>query len=206
MSKHPAKRPGLAPSDVRKILKAFGIEVDNKVRTVALLGIRGYYQDSMGAQGKNDRGLYDDAAWICSDSRCHPFNFNTDPSAWRTGIATLKANHKYTFIPGKHKIESPTGYAAFRQHGAFTVTRDNQGDDTGYFGINLHRGGEESTSSLGCQTVPPRQWREFRDLLFALTGTNEREVLSNPSGVKGKEFVYILVDVKRAEEIIGRQI
>ena len=53
MSKHPAKRPGLAPSDVRKILKAFDIEVDNRERTVAVLGIRGYYQDSMGAQGKN---------------------------------------------------------------------------------------------------------------------------------------------------------
>ena len=206
MSKHPAKRPGLAPSDVRKILKAFDIEVDNRERTVAVLGIRGYYQDSMGAQGKNDRGLYDDAAWICSDARCHPFNFNTDPSAWRTGIATLKANAVYEFIPGKHKISSPTGYAAFRQHGDFVVTRDNQGSDTGYFGINLHRGGEEGTSSLGCQTVPPRQWREFRDLLFSLVATNEREVLSNPNGVPGKDFAYVLVDVKRAEEIIGRQI
>ena len=204
--KHPPKRPGLAPSDVRKILKAFDIEVDNDSHHVAVLGIRGYYQDSMGVAGKNDRGLYDDAAYICSDARCHPFNFNTDPSAWRTGIATLKANAVYEFIPGKHKISSPTRYAAFRQSGAFTVTRDGTGDDRGYFGINLHRGGEEGTSSLGCQTVPPRQWREFRDLLFTLLETNEREVLSKPNGVSGKEFTYVLVDVKKAEEIIGRQI
>jgi lysozyme len=204
--KHPPKRPGLAPSDVRKILKAFDIEVDNDSHHVAVLGIRGYYQDSMGVAGKNDRGLYDDAAYICSDARCHPFNFNTDPSAWRTGIATLKANAVYEFIPGKHKISSPTGYAAFRQSGAFTVPRDGTGDDRGYFGINLHRGGEEGTSSLGCQTVPPRQWREFRDLLFTLLETNEREVLSKPNGVSGKEFTYVLVDVKKAEEIIGRQI
>ena len=206
MSQYPAKRPALPPSDVRKILKAHDIEVDNKTHKVAVLGIRGYYQDSVGAVGKNDRGVYDDAAWICSDSRCYPFNFNTDPSAWRTGIATLKANATYRFIPGKHKISSPTGYAAFRQFGQFTVTRDGQGDDRGDFGINLHRGGEESTSSLGCQTVPQRQWREFRDLLFALLGTNERETLSNPSGVKGKDFVYVLVDVKEAERIIGREI
>lgn len=205
MSKHPPKRPGLAPLDVRKILEAKGVKVDNVNVKCAVLGIRGYYTDTMGAPGKNDRAIYDDAAFVCSDSRVYPFNFNTDPSAWRSGIATLKPG-VWRFIPGKHKITSPTGYAAFRQFGQFTVTRDSQGEDKGDFGINLHRGGEESTSSLGCQTVPPNQWREFRDLIFKLVGTNEREVLSNPAGVSGKQFPYVLVTIGEAEIILGKNL
>lgn len=199
-------RPQITPVEVRKVLAHFGFNAVQKGSPV-VLGIRGYFLNSMGAKGKNDRGIYDDAFVVALDDHCVNFNGNTDPSGYKTGIATL-AKGIWKFIAGKHHLDSPAprGYAAFRQLGDFTVTRDGKGDDTGYFGINFHKGGENGTSSLGCQTVPPDQWEEFRDLIYGDMGINGATVMSSPDGVKGKVFTYILSDKAEVEKIIGRKI
>lgn len=135
---------------------------------VCLLGIRGYYRDTMGKPGVNDRGIYDDAIILRSSTAHVAFNANTDPSVVRKGrgtgakkgIAKLKTG-VWQFVLGPHRGK----YLALRQSGKFTVIRDGiDGDyeDTGDgFGINIHKGGYGSTSSLGCQTIFPDQWPAF---------------------------------------------
>jgi lysozyme len=204
MSIIPKGKPKLPPMDVRKIAAAKGVTIPQDGK-VAVLAIRDYYLDSIGRVGKGDRNTYDDAAWIILSDRCVPFNFSSDPSAYRRGMASLVPG-VWRMIAGKHKIASPKGYPAFRQHGNVTVFRDDDREHTGYFGINLHRGGFNGTSSEGCQTVPPLQWNEFRTTLQKALGTNDKESMAKPGGVPGTGFDYILVTKAEAEKIIGRKI
>lgn len=204
MSIIPKSRPKLPPIDVRKIARAKGVEIPRD-GAMAILAIRGYYEDSMGAPGQNDRAIYDEAVWIILHDRCLPFNFNTDPSAYRKGMATLKPG-VWWMIPGWHKIGNPKGHCAFRQFGNVTVIRDDKGEHTGYFGINLHRGGNTGTSSEGCQTVPLSQWDEFRQSGYKALGITDADVKKHPAGVPGKRFRYILVTKDEAENILGRKL
>jgi lysozyme len=136
---------------------------------VALVGIRGYYADSMGVKGKNDRNLYDDAIILLSPS-CHAtFNANTDPSIFKKGIASLLPGvHRYK--KGKHGISKPGGgYPALRPatpNETLPVFRDSEGESLG-IAINIHKGGYNTTSSLGCQTIYPAQWEGFINLVYS---------------------------------------
>lgn len=160
----PSSRPALTREAAEAILA--GVAITDGV--VAVLGRRGYYRDSMGAAGENDRGLYDDALFIVSARTFVGFNANTDPSKHRSGIATLtpgvwkyqRCIHNQSKDPALHPH-----YPAFGQAGAVTVRRDGGLIESGFFGINIHRGGVNTTSSEGCQTVPPTEWDEFRDTL-----------------------------------------
>lgn len=195
----PNSKPKLPSIDVRKILNK---KLPNSTFPV-ILGIRGYYLNSMGKVGENDRGIYDDAIFLILNDRVLPFNANTDPAIYRKGIATLTPGI-WTLIAGKHKWNAPDGYPALRQHSNVTVARDNQANQTGQFGINLHRGGTKTTSSEGCQTIPPTQWNEFINATYAAMGTNAQAVMNNPLGVPGKLIKYVLVTKAEAEQIIGR--
>lgn len=140
-----------------------------------LVGVRGYYKNEYGRPGLNDRGLYDDALFFVLPDKMYSFNFNTDSGGYgisrykglNDGHPTLKEG-VWEYRIGTHNGTSR--HEALIQHGNFTVYRDgftNGGktverrEVTGRFGINLHRGGANSVSSAGCQTVPPSQWKEF---------------------------------------------
>ena len=164
----PAERPHLGRELARAcVFRHLGEDADDEV---TLLGVRGYYLNSLGSLGRNDRGIYDDAFFILSPHTFTSFNGNTDPSGSRKGSGT--GNKKgmavldpgvWRYKPGLHRGK----YKAFRQANEVTVTRDGDPPykSTGWFGINIHRGGITTTSSAGCQTLPPNQWELFRDVL-----------------------------------------
>lgn len=167
----PVSRPKAIGADVvARVVKA---HPDAMTWPVLLVGVRGYYRDGLGAKGTNDRGIYDDALFLISPNRISAFNANTDPSRVRKGkgtgagkgMARLKAGLYRAHQLGQHRAGTPGAHQALVQRaGEVTVIRDGvDGDyeETGYFGINIHRGGVTTTSSEGCQTVPPDQWPVF---------------------------------------------
>ena len=160
----PPSRPQQAKSKTQALLTK--ARVDD---AVALVGIRGYYRDSMGVPGENDRGIYDDAIFLVSPNAYASFNANTDPSIRRKGIAVLKPGvHRYR--KGKHGLSKPGGgYPALRPANSaeeLPVTRDETGDSMG-IAINIHKGGFRTTSSEGCQTIYPSQWESFISLVYS---------------------------------------
>ena len=161
----PTSRPRLTRSEAEGLLRSRSVRDD-----VVLLAVRGYYANTLGKPGVNDRGLYDDAIIFLSPTAYVTFNANCDPSRYRRGYGTgthkgmarLKAGI-WRYRPGLHRMR----YMALRQAAPVTVIRDGRPDyeETGWFGINIHRRGWGSTSSLGCQTIPPDQWKSFITLV-----------------------------------------
>jgi lysozyme len=176
----------MTPRASRTQVERLAKKIAKELPAVYLVGVRGYYRDTMGKPGTNDRGIYDDAAFIVGPETFAAFNFNTDPSAWRKGIATLVPGvHPYR--PGNHGISRPGGgYPAFRpatKNEELPVTRDGVAVPRPGVAINIHRGSRTTTSSEGCQTVPPAQWDAFHALL-----TKELKAAGQ------KTFPYILHD------------
>jgi hypothetical protein len=137
---------------------------------VHIIAFRGYYQDTMGAPGVNDRGIYDDCICVVTPDRFYTFNANTDPSVVRNGIATLVPG-VHLYKKGLHGITKKNPYPAFRPatpNEVLPVTRDGKPGFSQGVAINIHRGGYKNTSSEGCQTIPPGQWVEFQPLVYDL--------------------------------------
>jgi lysozyme len=111
---------------------------------VCLVGIRGYYRDTMGAKGKNDVGLYDDAIILVSPNAHVAWNANVDPSrlGWnanaRKPMAQLKSG-VYRYKIGQHGISRGNPYKALVQAGPVTVLRGT-GEETGTVPPQAQRG------------------------------------------------------------------
>lgn len=158
----PNSKPRLSEKDL--LIKIASLNVDRKLYPVIVVGIRGYYNDSMGVVGKNDIGIYDDAMFIHTPSMTASFNANTDPSVKRPGMASLVSGKVYMYKIGMHNMKNP--YQALRQFGRVTVKRDGSDKEVtdtaaAPFYIDIHKGGFGTTSSLGCQTIHPNQWPSF---------------------------------------------
>jgi hypothetical protein len=146
---------------------------------VYLIGIRGYYQDTMGKPGINDRGIYDDAMIIIAPGVYITFNANTDPSVTRPGIATLTFG-RHLYKKGKHKISGPNPYPALRPatpDESLPVTRDGKDGIFKGIAINIHKGGINTTSSEGCQTIHPTQWEEFIKTVYSLMDRYQQDII-----------------------------
>ena len=162
----PPAKPRLSAHELEALLAPYG--VDRTTYPVVVVGIRGYYRDTMGAPGVNDRGIYDDAIFLHSPSVTAAYNGNTDPSQYRKGQGRGAGKGIASLEPGAwyvHRFDLHDGrYLALCQRsGPVTVTRDGDPPyrDVGMFGINIHRGSFTGTSSLGCQTIHPSQWDSF---------------------------------------------
>lgn len=162
----PSTRPRLSFGELANRVAPLGLRVDQD--PVFVVGIRGYYRNSMGAPHVNDRGIYDDAIFLASRSFFGAYNANTDPSTRRPGHGFGNAKGMARLQPGLwrvHRFDKHKGqYLALCQRGGpVDVMRDGTPDypHRGMFGINIHRGGVNTTSSLGCQTLHPDQWKSF---------------------------------------------
>lgn len=144
------------------------LDIDRAKYPLLIVGLRGFYADS----DVNKRGIYDDAIGIVTDQEFFFTRANTDPS--RTGRNT-KINKGFAVLaPGfypSYKFDVHNGstpHKALCQRVApVTVNRDGGKQETGMFGINIHRGGFNSTSSEGCQTFSPPNWIKFFPLAEA---------------------------------------
>lgn len=158
----PSSTPKQGLDATLEIVKKFGV-----CDKIVIVGVRGYYKKLMGG-GKNSRGLYDDAIFIVAPECYLSFNANCDPGAHRKGIATLRAG-LWRYKLGIHGLSKPKilQYTALVQAEKVTVDRDGEGEEYGFFGINIHKGGINTVSSLGCQTIHPSQWPSFIETVKA---------------------------------------
>ena len=166
----PEARPRLSYSDLRPRIEDAGLDIDS--HPVFVAGIRGYYTKSMGDAASNDRGIYDDAIFLVSPAFFGAYNGNTDPGVRRPGrgfgankgMARLKPGVWLAYRFDNHGSKSGPYPAICQRAADVTVIRDGIDGDyeqTGRFGINIHRGAWNRTSSLGCQTIYPAQWDSF---------------------------------------------
>jgi hypothetical protein len=168
----PDQVPRLSSEELQELLAAIGC--DRAAHPLLVIGVRGHYSNRFGAPNANDRNIYDDAVFVHTPAVTAAYNANTDPSSYRKGFGTAEATKGMASLKAglwpcyQFGLHGKSQYFAICQkRGPVTVIRDGDPpyEDTGYFGINIHRGGYNTTSSLGCQTIHPNQWISFISLV-----------------------------------------
>ena len=189
-------KPQASESLVKQYLTDVGLLTASE--PCAALGVRGYRRDTMGKPGVNDVGMYDDAIFFIAPGVFKAVNANTDPSriGWNASIGkefAMLCPGVWYFIRGAHKGRTP----ALRQadedqaddykipnHGKFKVWRAKSMDavldgtarvDEGNVNINIHRGGDVTTSSWGCQTIPPAEFDDFMLTVWEHTKKHDQD-------------------------------
>lgn len=160
--------PKLSKEEALELVKKSGKTFPE---SIFILGIRGYYKDSMGKPGENDRGIYDDALFLIGPNTYVPVNANTDPSKFKPGIASLVPGLYYYKRDYHHKFDPKKRYPAFRPatpDESVPVTRDGQEGVSKGIAINIHKGSYNSTSSEGCQTIYPDEWLNFQQTAYKI--------------------------------------
>jgi hypothetical protein len=161
----PTSRPQKPAAEVRELLKRHGV-----TSPLAIVGIRGYYSNTFGGPG-NNRGFYDDALFVVTPSRVVSFNASTDPTIFKTGMATLKPGLHW-YRKGMHGLSWKWPRVPYRALRPATpgeqlpVSRDNTANPRPGVAINIHKGGNNNTYSEGCQTLPPGQYEEMIDMVY----------------------------------------
>ncbi|AFC22596.1 hypothetical protein phi1422_0076 [Bdellovibrio phage phi1422] len=160
------EKPNIDKGLLFRIAKEAGVDLEKEF---CIVGIRAR---------DNKRAIYDDAIFIVSKNLCKSFTANCDPGAYKKGIANLKAGN-WLYKIGIHGLSKPKflQYTALAQADVVTVARDEKGLDTGLFGINIHKGGYNSVSSLGCQTIHPSQWKEFIETVKNCTARYKQKTI-----------------------------
>lgn len=164
----PNSKPKQSKEATERLLRKVGV-----TDRVALVGVRGYYKNTLGKPNVNDIGVYDDAIFLVSPEVYAAFNANVDPSRLRPNVATLVPGvHRYR--RGRHGISRGPGYPALRPATSgekLPVKRWNAKTNDYYYddgiAINIHRGSLRSTSSEGCQTIYPSQYDAFINLVYS---------------------------------------
>jgi lysozyme len=194
----PGGRPKLTRTDLEARLEPLKAEWAS--HELIVVGLRGYFPKSLGPTAGNDRNVYDDAIalFVPSLDLFAAFNGNTDPSRVRNGFGTANGTKGMAVLdPGVWPVYrfdihhgSAPHEAICERGGPVRVMRDAAVPypDVGNHGINIHRGGYYTTSSLGCQTVPPEQWGEF----YGLASDAARRLWN--SSWREKNVAYVLLN------------
>ena len=189
----PKRLPDPSWPALRARLEAAGHDTDRLLKLpLFVVAVRGLFSLTIGAPG-NDINVYDDGLYVVQpaangDPVVKTWNANTDPTRYgRNAHAGGKfmARLKPGFWWMQERLHGGR-YRAFGQcESPVTVERiDEAGNvrqtETGCFGIDLHPGGINSTSSEGCQTVPRETWESLYNLIYKV--------------MKRAPFPYILMD------------